>query len=220
MRPTISGIQPRRRRGCLSGCFTQVVAALTLGVLVVLAVYGLIAPWGFYLGTGTFHIDPEYRGWGRMHSNALGDFALYVRFGPSLRSGSRFYPSSDLRGFAWLCTPRGEEFRMHLSGSMRAHLNLNTDGEKIRLGTYYWPALTGGFTGDHRPSLSFRGQWQNPDIVLTDNSSLANAFQTDGNVYRGHDPNRRPPHEDVALTIRPGTYEDFKSACTTLTPLR
>ena len=43
MRPTISGIQPRRRRGCLSGCFTQVVAALTLGVLVVLAVYGLIA---------------------------------------------------------------------------------------------------------------------------------------------------------------------------------
>lgn len=220
MRPPVPGTQPRRRHGCLFGCLSTVLSTLVLGLILVLALYGLIAPWGFYLGGNSFHIDPEWRGWGRMHSNNLGDFAVYVRFGPNLRSGSRFYPSSALRGFANLCTPRGEEFRMRLTGSMRAHLGLNTNGEKVSLGISYWPVFTGGFITDRRPSIGFRGQWQNPDILLDDNGSLAIAFEPDGTVYRGHDPNRHPPHEIVSLILRPGTYDDFKAACGTLAPLR
>lgn len=213
----VPGTQRFRRRGgcCLTGCLTQSLAALALGIVLVYALYGLLFPWAFFLGTGTFHFLPGWSGWGRMHSNALGDFALYVNIQPSPR-GSRMFPASHLTGNAWLCTPRGETFRMTLGGGMRAHLSTNTNGEKINLYMFNWPIFTGGFTADHHPSINFRGQWQNPNIVLDDHSSLATAFLTDGTVYKGHDANRLPPKEVVPLTLHPGTYSDFKSACTTL----
>jgi hypothetical protein len=210
---------PRRRRGCLTGRIMQSLGALALGLVVLLAVYGLLAPWGFYLGGNSFHLYPGWNGWGRIHSDSLGDFAVYVRMTPGFR-GSRVFPHSNLTGNAWLCTPRGELFRMKLTGTMRPHLNANTNGEKIDLGMYNWPAFTGNFTGDHRPSIGFRGQWQNPNLVLDDHGSLSAAFLSDGSVYRGHDPNRLPPKEIVELILQPGSYRDFKSTCSTLAPLR
>jgi hypothetical protein len=210
---------PRRRRGCLSGCLPQILAALALAVVIALATYGLLAPWGFYLGGNTFHIDPEWRGWGRIHSDGLGDFALYVQLRPGFR-GSRMYAHSNLAGDAWLCTPRGETFHMKLGGGMRPNLNANTNGEKISLYMNNWPVF-GSFTADHRPSLNFRGQWQNPNLVLLDDhASLSSAFLSDGSVYRGHDPNRLPPKEIVQVILQPGSYRDFKSTCTTLAPVR
>ena len=209
----------RRRRGCLTGCITQVVSALILGVVLVFALYGLLAPWGYYLGGNSFHLEPGWTGWGRMHSDNLGDFALYVTMTPSFR-GSRMFPHSNLTGIGYLCTPRGETFRMHISADMRPNLGLNTNGEKINLAMDYWPALTGRFISDRRPSIGFRGQWQNPNIILDDHGSLSTAFQSNGTVYRGHDPNSLPPKEIVPLILQPGTYNDFKSACTTLTPQR
>lgn len=212
---------PRRRRGCLTGCLPQILAALALAVVIALATYGLIAPWGFYLGGNTFHIDPKWQGWGRMHSNALGDFAIYVNFSPDLR-GRRGtpYPASDVKGYGYLCTPRGEEFRLNVTGSMRAHLKANTDGEAIALQGMNWPALTGQFTADRRPVVQLRGKWQNPNIVLDDHASLSAAFLSDGSVYRGHDSNRLPPKEIVQVILQPGSYRDFKSTCTSLATLR
>jgi hypothetical protein len=217
----VPGTQPVRRRGgcCLTGCLTQTLAALVLGCVLVYAVFGLLAPWSFFLGGSTFHFFPGWNGWGRMHSDALGDFALYVRFQPSFR-GSRMYPSSHLTGNAWLCTPRGDFFRMKLGGDMRAHLSTNTNGEKIGLYMDNWPIITGGFIADHRPSISFRGQWQNPNIVLDDHGSLAHAFLRDGTVYKGSSPNYNPPHEIVPLTLHPGSYDDFKAACSALATKR
>lgn len=214
------GIQaPQRRNGCLTGCLIQSLGALALGLVLVAALYGMLAPWAYYLGGNTFHINPGWTGWGRMHSNNLGDFAVYVRIQPSFR-GSRVYAGSYLSGLGYLCTPRGETFRMHLGGGMRARLPLITNGEKINLYMYSWPAFIGGFTGDHRPGITLRGQWQNPNIVMDDQGSLARAFLSDGTVYRGHDPQRLPPKEVVPLTLQPGTYSDFKSACSTLPPNR
>ena len=215
MRPYVPGTQPpRRRRGCLTGCITQSVAALALGLVLVYALYGLLAPWAFFLGSGTFHFVPGWSGWGRMHSNSFGDYALYVSIQPSFR-GSHMYAGSYLTGNAWLCTPRGETFRMKLGGGMRAHLGANTNGEKVSLYMYNWPAFTGGFITDRRPSIEFRGQWQNPNIVLDDHGSLAASFITDVTVYRVHDRNRLTPKEIVTLTLQPGSYGVFKSACCT-----
>jgi hypothetical protein len=207
-------LQPRRR-GCLTGCITQSLAALALGLVLVYALYGLLAPWAFYLGTDTFHAIPGWTGWGRMHSNNLGDFALYVRIEPSFR-GNRVYRASNLTGNAWLCTPRGETFRMHLGGGMRYGLGSHINGEKISLYMHNWPIFTGNFTGDHRPSLEFRGQWQNPNIVLDDHGTLAWAFLPDGTVYRSHSPNYSPQKETVPLTLHPGSWYDFKSTCSAL----
>lgn len=99
----------RRRRprlGCL-GCFFQVLLSLAGGVVLLLAITAVFMPWGFYLG-GSFHIVPYWRGWGQMHSKLSGDYALFVRFEPSFRRGSRIYPTSSLQGIGYLCSPRGE----------------------------------------------------------------------------------------------------------------
>jgi hypothetical protein len=56
--------------------------------------------------------------------------------------GSRTFPHSYLRGNAWLCTPHGETFRMHLSADMRPHLGANASGEKISIGLLNWPRLS------------------------------------------------------------------------------
>ncbi len=53
---------PRKAR---HGCVVQVLAALVLGVVVLLGVMAIVAPWGFYMG-GHFHIIPQWTGWGRI----------------------------------------------------------------------------------------------------------------------------------------------------------
>ena len=123
------------------------------------------------------------------------------------------YAHSNLTGTAYLCTPRGEQFSMHLGGEMRPHLNLSTDGEAIHLYMNYWPLWTGQFVADHRPSLDFRGHWQNPNLVLDDHGSLANAFEADGTVYKGHDRNRPYATVGESFLLMEGPYADFRSAC-------
>jgi len=175
-----------------------------------LAVTAVYAPWGFYMG-GKFHIIPYWQGWGTLHARS-GDYILYVGFEPSPR-GSRMFPASNLTGNGYLCTPRGERFRMNLGGSMRAHLNLSTDGEAISLYMNNWPVLTGQFMTNHRPSLKLRGHWQNPNLVMDDESSIFREFLPDGRVYQGHDPNHAYLGEVVPVTLKQGSYSEFEAAC-------
>ena len=82
---------PPRKSG--HGCLVQVLAALALGVVVVLAIYAVFAPWAFYMG-GHFHMFPQWTGWGRLHSKTAGDYLRGSRMGCSTRttrnrSGSR-----------------------------------------------------------------------------------------------------------------------------------
>jgi hypothetical protein len=152
-----------------------------------------------------------WQGWGREHTQN-GDYLVWVRFEPTPR-GSRMYLSSNLTGVAYVCTPHGERLPMNLGGSMRKHLNLSTDGESIHLYMDYWPPWSGGFIADHRPSLEFRGHWQNPKLVMDDHGSIANAFQPDGTVYHGHDPNRRYSTQGVPITFVEGPRSEFDQAC-------
>jgi hypothetical protein len=200
----------RGRHGCL-GCLGTIVAALVFGSLVVLGLIAALTPWAFYLG-GSFHIIPSWQGWGTLHAKS-GDYPLFVRFGPAVSGRSRVYPTSRLKGIGYLCTPRGERFRMNLTGYMRLHLPVHTDGEAISLGMDNWPALTGGFMTIHRPSIGLVGHWRNPDLVMDDHSSLYRAFNADGSVIEKIPPNRPYNGEVVPVTIKPGTYDDFEAAC-------
>ena len=205
----------RRRRGCLGclgGLLWQLAIGLLLGSILVIAITGIFAPWAFYLG-GKFHVLPYWQGWGKLHAKS-GDYVMFVRIEPTPR-GSRMYLETNLTGGAYVCTPRGENFRMHLGGGMRKHLNLSTDGEAIHLYMDYWP-WNAQFITDHKPSLEFRGHWRNPNMVMDDHSSIGRAFQPDGSVYRGHDNNRPYMTEIVPVTFAPGSYSDFERACSTV----
>ncbi len=199
----------KARKGCL-GCFGQVLLVLLLGAIFLTAGTAVFYPWAFYLG-GKFHIVPMWQGWGRLHGKG-GDYLVWVQFQPTPR-GSRMYLVSNLTGNAYLCTPRGERLPMHLGGGMRKHLNLNTDGESIGLYMNYWPLGYGGFISDRRPSIEFRGHWKNPTIVMDDHGSIANAFEPDGTVYRGHDPNRPYSTQGVPITFVAGSRSEFDRAC-------
>jgi hypothetical protein len=183
---------------------------LVASVILFTAMTGLLYPWAFYLG-GKFHIMPFWQGWGRLHSKG-GDYRVWVQFEPTPR-GSKMYLESNLTGRAFVCTPRGERLPMHLGGGMRKHLNLSTDGETIHLYMDYWPLGYGGFITDHRPSLQFRGHWQNPNLLMDDHGSLSNAFEPDGTVYRGHSPKRPYSTEGVPITFVQGSSSAFDQAC-------
>lgn len=207
--PLARPLTRKARTGCL-GCLFQVGLVLLLGVVLSTALVGVFYPWAFYLG-GKFHIIPYWQGVGRAHAKS-GDYLVWVQFEPTPR-GSGMYLTSNLTGNAYVCTPRGERIPMHLGGSMRKNLNLSTDGEKISLYMNYWPLFYGQFVGDRRPSLEFRGKWQNPNIVMDDHGSIGRAFEPDGTVYRGHGGNRPYMDEVVPITFVEGPRSELDKAC-------
>ncbi|HET6267060.1 MAG TPA: hypothetical protein VFG11_05015, partial [Acidobacteriota bacterium] len=140
-----------------------------------------------------------------------GEYAIYFGMEPSTRAKY----NQCVKGNAYVCTPRGETIRLTLSGTMNKNLNLSTDGEKINI-TMHKTGFFSNFSGDWRPRLEFHGQWQNPNLVGNDNGSIDRAFQPDGSVYMGHDPNRPYQLEILTITLKPGSYSDFEKACAEL----
>ena len=196
------------RFGCF-GCLWKVILLLLLAGIFYVAMIGVFAPWAFYLG-GKFHITPYWQGWGKLHTKSS-DYLMYVSIEPTSR-GSKMYLETNLAGNAYVCTPRGESLRLKMGGGMRKHLNLSTDGEAIHLYMHYWP-WNAQFLTDHRPSLVLRGHWQNPNLVMDDDGTIAKAFQPDGTVYMGNDHNRTYSPEVVPITFTEGSYSDFSAAC-------
>lgn len=201
----------KRRFGCF-GCLGQVSAIFVLAGIGYVVILGIFAPWAFYLG-GKFHITPYWQGLGKVHAKS-GDYLLFLRVEPTSK-GSKMYLETNLGGFAYVCTPRGESIRLKMGGGMRKHLSLSTDGEAIHLYMHYWP-WNAQFLTEHRPSLDLRGHWQNPNLVMDDQGSIAKAFQPDGSVYQGHDRNRVYSPEMLPVTFNPSSYSDFSSACAAL----
>jgi hypothetical protein len=204
----VPSVARRPRVGCF-GCLFQCIVVLVLGVVLMIALTGLFYPWAFYLG-GNFHIMPMWQGWGKAHTKS-GDYLVWVQFGPTPRSSKVMYRETRITGRAYVCTPRGERFPMHLGGGMPRHLNLSTDGEAISLYTYYWPLWYGGFTSDHAPRLEFQGNWRNPNLVMNDRGSIAKAFQPDGTVY--HSGGRMSVPEVVPITFVSGPRSELDKAC-------
>ena len=184
------------------------LVVLVLCGIAYVAALGVFAPWAFYMG-GKFHITPYWQGWGRAHT-ANGDYLIYVLISPSSNS-SKMYLSTSVAGRVNVCTPRGENLALKMRGGMRKHLNLSTDGESIWLGMHRMSWRQ--FNGDYSPSLELRGHWQNPNLVMDDEGSIAKAFRPDGTPYGAHDRNRSPSKEVVPITLIEGTYTDYRTAC-------
>ena len=202
-------LAPRKPRvGCV-GCLGHTAWILAVGAIFLLASTAVFYPWAFYLG-GKFHILPYWQGVGKLHAKS-GDYVLFVRLEPTPR-GSGMYLETNLTGISYICTPRGESLRLSLGGGMRKYLSRSTDGEAIHLYMIYRP-WNFQFISDRRPHLSFRGHWHNPDLVMDDDGSIGRAFQPDGTVYRGNDPNRPYRQDVLPVTFTPGSYSDFEAAC-------
>jgi len=178
---------------------------LGIGFLAVTAVF---APWAFYLG-GKFHWYPYWSGWGRLHSNISGDYVIYVSFEPS--PGGTGSLSTFVSGVGYVCTPRGDRIRMTLVGTMRKHLNLSTDGEAMYIKIYHRPYFSS--SPERRPRVELRGHWRNPDLVMNDDGSISRSFEPDGGVYLGNGANRPYKSEVVPITLKQGSYSEFKDAC-------
>jgi hypothetical protein len=197
---------PKRRHGCL----IQLLGLAALGAVIGLGIPALLAPWSFFLG-GHFHALPVWYGWGRLQAHS-GNYVIYVQLEPSFR-GSRMYRHSLIDGTARLCSPRGEEFPLKLSGDMRPGVSTNLEGEKINFTANYWPPGTGGFITNRAPRFAVRGVWHSTDIVGDDDGSISNSFNADGSVYREHVAGRPYRAEVVPVTIHEGDYSGFKAAC-------
>jgi hypothetical protein len=215
--PIVPQVPRERHRsvpGCLAGCFTQIFGALAFGCLVLLVVYVIVAPWGFYLG-GQFHALPYWQGFGTMHGPG-GDYAVFVSIYPSTRSGgSAFHLSGpSLSGSGIVCTPHGDKYNLRLTGTFIHKLGFrqtDTNGQAIgfsidqRLNLFGTNATT-------RLSLYFHGTWQNPDLVVDDKGTVSQAFSPDGTWTPGNR-FKKPLGQPLPLTLRPGSSSGFAAAC-------
>ena len=171
-------IERKRRMGCM-GCFAQVLLVLVLGSVFLVAMGGLFYPWSFFMG-GHFHVLPIWQGVGRVHSQA-GDYTIYFWIEPS--GGGRTYNLPSFKGNGYLCTARGERIQLRVTGGLNEKTGIDTNGKAMSLSfehrPWYW-----SFTSrdDRRPRLTFRGHWQNPDLVMDDGGTMALAFLPDGTL--------------------------------------
>ena len=184
----------RRLRGCL-GCLVQPTLALLGGGVLLYLICLLLAPWNFYFG-GHFHLVPGWTGQGWMHSSAAGgDYFLFVRFEPTVPG----YRKSPINGNAFLCTPRGEKFRLHFGGSMPRGHGTDLRGVPIHLYFYKWAALQ--LSPDRHPSFDLYGTFGDSELIMEDHGSLSSAFRPDGTLYGPRDHRSgKPANSHVTLS--------------------
>jgi hypothetical protein len=199
-----------RGLGCLTGCLTRLVLILVVGVALIVAIDGLFAPWSFYLG-GQMHLPPGWQGVGTMHTDT-GDYVLYLWMMPQPNGRGSLYNFPYFRGWAYLCTPRGERFPLRLSASMHEHPGTDTNGMAIDI-SMYWRPWHYSFSNEDRPRLSLRGRWQNPDLVMDDRGSLSRAFLPDGSVYLGPARNQPAAREMLPIVLHEAAWSGWFSDC-------
>jgi len=194
--------------GCLTGCLTRLVLGLVVGTILLAAIAAVFAPWSFFLG-GRFHPLPVWQGIGTLHAKS-GDYVLYVWMAPA--PGGRTFNFPHVRGWGYLCAPRGERYALRLSANMNAHPGVDTNGYAMDIGmarrpwNYQW-------TLEGRPRVSLRGRWQNADLVMDDGGSVSRAFRPDGTVYLGPARDRPAPRETLPIVLHEAAWSGCFSDC-------
>ena len=147
---------------------------------------------------------------GKLHTKN-GDYLLLVWIAPQTRD-VRAYSETNLTGDGHLCTPRGENIYLYLSGGMRKHLNVSTDGEAIHL---YMSGRSpiANLKADYGPGLEFKGRWQDTNLVMDDQGTIAKAFHPDGTVNHEPERNRVDNAELVPITLTAASFSEYKAAC-------
>jgi hypothetical protein len=207
-------ILPQARRQSNIGCLTRLVLVLLIVGAVMAGATYFFTPWAFYMG-GQFHSLPWWSGVGRLHSNSGGgDYAIYIWIWPD---HGKFRQLAYVQGRAMVCTPRGETFNLTLGGDFikpdGAWRVRDLDGTKASLYMFNRTAkhIFGGAAP--RPELELKGHWQNPDLVLDDDSSIQRNFDHNAQLYPEH-ANRPYKGEVSTITLHKGGKSDFDAACT------
>jgi len=198
---------PRLRLGCLP----SLVLIFAVAALLFLATDAVFAPWSYFLG-GRLHPLPLWQGAGTMHTTS-GDYALQFFLSPE--PGGRTFNFPYFRGWGTLCSPRGERYSMRVSASMFEHPGLDTNGQRMEITMYARPWNYQLSSSDGRPRLTFRGRWQNPNLVVDDGGTLSRAFLADNTVYHGPASRQPPARETVSLVLHETPWA-WLSDCRTL----
>jgi hypothetical protein len=187
-------LSQRRRRGCV-GCLIQPALALLCGGALMYLIFILLAPWNFYFG-GHFHLVPGWTGRGWMHSKAAGgDYFLFVRLEPTMPG----YRRSPINGNAFICTPKGEKFRLRFGGGMPRGHGTDLRGVPIHMYFYSWTGLQ--LSPDRRPSFDLYGSFGDCELIMEDRGTLAGAFRPDGTLYGPRD-HRSGKKENSHIILR------------------
>ena len=159
----------------------------------------VLAPYAFYYG-GHFHLLGGWQGQGTIHNeHAGGDYFFYLNIEPSTPG----YRKSDIKGIAYLCTPKGERFRLNVGGSLPRSRPTNTRGVPIHLYLFNRPLFV-RLNNDHRPSLDLHGAFGDRQLVLEDSGSLPTAFRPDGTLY--------PPNSSRPWSKEQTTFTLYESS--------
>ena len=162
----------RSRLGCLGQLLMLALILVGVGLL-----YAVLTPWAFFMG-GNFHPLGYWEGWGLMKSKTAGDYVLFVRLSPTVY-GHQMFPAWDLKGNAYLCTPKGERFTLRLGGDMPRTFSVNSMGPPIHLWMDNWRAtLPVGANTD--PIIRVAGPLAPSDGIGAARHGLPCAFQLAG----------------------------------------
>jgi hypothetical protein len=171
----MTGVAPRPRKKGL-GCLSSLVLLLLLGLILISAIDLAFEPWIYVVG-GRVRLLPVWQGIGVVQAPS-GPYRIYVWFSPA-PSGSRILPSTSIKGSGYVCTPQGQRYSLRVTGGASGRIWKDMDGQMFHISAHHQPILW-QFTRDWRPWLSFSGRWVGPDLVMSDDASIAHAFQPDG----------------------------------------
>ena len=189
-------IRALRRLGCLGG--------LMFGLLVVLLVTAVLAPWSFHIGERW--TAAWWQGVGMLRTEAGDAYPVYIYFFPNFRSMSRLRlngqrPTSGLSGNGWLCSAQGVTQRLDLSGTIYGTY-LNTDGNQMGIRLLDARRFF-RINPQRRRYFDLYGRWHGPELVMGD----------DGGWERGFHPDPHDPKERAKVTFSWGSYGEFKRLC-------
>lgn len=208
--PSSNVPRPRKRFGPLRILFRYLIIGFAAWMLM-LAVF---APWNFFYG-GHFHVVPGWQGGGWLHSPAAGgDYFLWVRIGETIPN----YRKSSIKGVAYLCSPRGERFRLRLIGNLPKNPGTDLTGQLLRISINNTLGWSWNFTNDTRPSLEFTGSFGDSELIMNDHGSLVESFGPDGALRKPSDPKRNLAGENIQVTFKEGSPWNLSPACPALNP--
>jgi len=194
------------------GCLSSILLTLAIAGGAVLAADAVFAPWSFHLG-GSTHLIPIWQGAARIRASS-GEYRLFLWMQPTSSNGSILHLPS-VTGSADLCTPRGERFRLTLSGGFHERVGTDTNGKQMGLSLHRRPPWADFTNADRRPRLQFSGEWRNAELVLSDGGSLSRAFLPDGTAYYGPPRDQPTARETLTFAVHEVGWSAWLSDCRT-----
>jgi hypothetical protein len=198
----------RSRKGCLSGCFTQLALLCVVGLAFAWGLIVVLHPWALHIGGRSTPLL-YWQGTGTVVSKDGKAYPLYVTFWPGRsagRGGRREGKiiSARLGGTGWLCIAPGNVERMQLSGSMYGGYTSDADSI-LDFRLLEWRKAF-QLNPPNRGFFDVAGTWHNGELVMTRPGEQGIRFLNGIFI------------DDATVTLRWAKYSDFESACRNMSP--